>query len=110
MAGGQFVTHKSNDARHDLMKKILYDLPPRTLPQMSEGDRERHQAIMRAYKIHKQEQEELKRQERERKFACIQRAREELRLADPRLFKAASRMESNLTFPRQMRAPLHTAQ
>ncbi|KAJ1904815.1 hypothetical protein LPJ81_002273 [Coemansia sp. IMI 209127] len=98
----------NSDPRYELMKQILYQQEPRQLPELSAEDMDRHETILRAVKIHRMQESIRRRDEREAKFASMEKAYAALEKLDPRLFEAACKMEANVTFPRQMRVPTET--
>ncbi|PIA17888.1 hypothetical protein COEREDRAFT_21165, partial [Coemansia reversa NRRL 1564] len=94
--------------RYELMKNILFYRDPRSLPELSNDDLERHLTILRAQNIYKKTTSNQRTAERNRKFAAMASAYEALEKADPRLYEEACKQESNITFPRQMRVPTDT--
>ncbi|KAJ2371259.1 hypothetical protein IW150_004674 [Coemansia sp. RSA 2607] len=101
-------SHLSSDPRYEAMKQIMYQEEPRTIPELTEEDLERHQTILRADIIVKMRASKARRAEREHKFAAMEAAYEALEKADERLFKAACIKDANVVFPRQMRVPTET--
>ncbi|KAF9979839.1 39S ribosomal protein L28, mitochondrial [Modicella reniformis] len=93
----------NGDARNDLIKKVLFDAPPRPPVRMSPEDLTRHETIERAWKLVRQQ----RRQEHEkglvRKFEMMRKANAELEATSPMLFKHSQTKERNAVFPRQLR-------
>ncbi|KAJ1972043.1 hypothetical protein H4R34_005543, partial [Dimargaris verticillata] len=94
------ATHTSNDRRHDVIKKVLFDTPPRASPAMTDEDVERHAVIERAWQLFTQKAQAARDAVSKQKFARMQQAYEELRNTDYRLFLGAVHKNETLLFPK----------
>ncbi|KAJ1660133.1 hypothetical protein IWQ61_000896 [Dispira simplex] len=102
------ATHTSNDRRHDVIKKVLFDLPPReSIPETAE-DRARHETIERAWQVYVQNQTQQRKKATHTKFERMQQAFEELRQTNYRLFQGAVNKNTTLMFPHGMKVPSET--
>ncbi|KAJ1966783.1 hypothetical protein IWQ62_002254 [Dispira parvispora] len=102
------ATHTSNDRRHDVIKKVLFDLPPRESILETGEDQARHETIERAWQLYVKNQTEQREKATRTKFERMQQAFEELRQTDYRLFKGAVNKDTTLTFPHGMKVPSET--
>ncbi|OZJ04707.1 hypothetical protein BZG36_01818 [Bifiguratus adelaidae] len=98
----------SNDHRNDLIKKVLFELPPRPPITRSEEDTIRHNTITAAYKLHLTRQREERQAGLSRKFRMIQKAMDELETTNKKLYNAARTKERGILFPRQIRMATDT--
>ncbi|RUS32973.1 mitochondrial ribosomal protein L28-domain-containing protein [Jimgerdemannia flammicorona] len=98
----------SPDVRTDLIKKVLFELPPREPLELSEEDQERHETIERAWKLVKMLEREARDADLERKFRKMREAMVELERTNPKLFRGAMLGNRHVTFPRQMKIPTET--
>ncbi|KAJ2664686.1 hypothetical protein IWW48_000632 [Coemansia sp. RSA 1200] len=98
----------NSDSRYEIMKQIMYQQEPRQLPELTAEDAERHETILRAVKLHRLQESNRRRDEREAKFSAMEKAYAALEKLDPRLFEEACKKDANVTFPRQMRVPTET--
>lgn len=96
------------DARTELIKKVLFELPSREPLEVSEEDQERHETIERAWKLVKMLERETRDAELERKFRAIREAMLELERTNDKLFRGALVRNRHITFPRQMKIPTET--
>ncbi|RUS21515.1 mitochondrial ribosomal protein L28-domain-containing protein [Endogone sp. FLAS-F59071] len=101
------VEHTS-DARTELIKKVLFELPSREPLELSEEDQERNETIERAWKLVKMIEREARDAELERKFRAMREAMLELERTNERLFRGALVRNRHITFPRQMKIPTET--
>ncbi|RKP09544.1 mitochondrial ribosomal protein L28-domain-containing protein, partial [Thamnocephalis sphaerospora] len=95
------------DPRNQMLKRILFDTPPRT-PTVSEEQKAQDQVIERAWALERQRTIDAHHQELARQWAKMEEAHDELLKADARLYRVANNYEHGMAFPRQMRAPTHT--
>ncbi|PVU86033.1 hypothetical protein BB559_004246 [Furculomyces boomerangus] len=96
------------DSRHEMMRKILFEKPQKSLGELTPQDLERHDTIETAYKLFKSEQSEMKRIERDAKFRAMENAYKELENTDLTLLEDACRKSPNARFPIQLRVPTET--
>ncbi|KAF9914466.1 39S ribosomal protein L28, mitochondrial [Lobosporangium transversale] len=96
-------TSLNGDARNDLIKKVLFDVPPRPPVRMSPEDLERHETIERAWKLVRQQRKQEQEKGLARKFEMMRKANAELEAISPALFKHSQTKERNAVFPRQLR-------
>ncbi|KAJ1990531.1 hypothetical protein H4R33_001674 [Dimargaris cristalligena] len=100
--------HKSNDRRHDVIKRVLFETEPRPEIPPTPEDLARHETIERAWQLYTTQQATQRDLASRAKFERIQTAFEELRQTDYRLFKGAVNKDTTLLFPRAMKAPTET--
>ncbi|KAG0200871.1 39S ribosomal protein L28, mitochondrial [Mortierella sp. GBA30] len=93
----------NGDARNDLIKKVLFDAPPRPSVRMSPEDMTRHETIERAWKLVRQQRKQEHAENMAKKFEMIRKANAELEATSPILFKHSQTKERNAVFPRQLR-------
>ncbi|KAF9290269.1 39S ribosomal protein L28, mitochondrial [Mortierella alpina] len=96
-------TSLNGDARNDLIKKVLFDAPPRPPVRMSSEDMARHETIERAWKLVRQQRKQEHAETMAKKFEMIRKANAELEATSPLLFKHSQTKERNAVFPRQLR-------
>ncbi|KAG0368662.1 hypothetical protein BC939DRAFT_443197 [Gamsiella multidivaricata] len=96
-------TALNGDARNDLIKKVLFDAPPRPPVRMSPEDLARHETIERAWKLVRQQRKQEQEKTLARKFEMMRKANAELEATSPILFKHSQTKERNAVFPRQLR-------
>ncbi|KAG0238746.1 39S ribosomal protein L40, mitochondrial [Actinomortierella wolfii] len=96
-------TSLNGDARNDLIKKVLFDAPPRPAVRLSEEDLARHETIERAWKLVRQQRRLAQEEALAKKFEKMRQACAELEKTSTYLFKHSQSKERNATFPRQLR-------
>ncbi|KAF9913044.1 39S ribosomal protein L28, mitochondrial [Linnemannia zychae] len=96
-------TSLNGDARNDLIKKVLFDAPPRPPVRMSPEDMTRHETIERAWKLVRQQQKLEQTEGLARKFEMMRKANAELEATSAQLFKHSQTKERHAVFPRQLR-------
>ncbi|KAF9425965.1 39S ribosomal protein L28, mitochondrial [Podila epigama] len=97
------ATSLNGDARNDLIKKVLFDAPPRPPVRMTPEDMARHETIERAWKLVRQQRKQEQAEGLARKFEMMRKANAELEATSPILFKHSQTKERNSVFPRQLR-------
>ncbi|KAF9921402.1 39S ribosomal protein L28, mitochondrial [Linnemannia zychae] len=93
----------NGDARNDLIKKVLFDAPPRPPVRLSPEDMARHETIERAWKLVCQQRRLEQEESLARKFEMMRKANAELEATSPQLFKHSQSKERYAVFPRQLR-------
>ncbi|KAG0244684.1 hypothetical protein B0O80DRAFT_462165 [Mortierella sp. GBAus27b] len=96
-------TSLNGDARNDLIKKVLFDAPPRPPVRLSPEDLTRHETIERAWNLVRRLRREENEKSLARKFEMMRKANAELEATSPLLFKHSQTKERNAVFPRQLR-------
>ncbi|KAG0305190.1 39S ribosomal protein L40, mitochondrial [Dissophora globulifera] len=96
-------TSLNGDVRNDLIKKVLFDAPPRPAIRLTPEDFERHETIERAWKLVRQQRKQEQEKGLARKFEMMRKANAELEATSPVLFKHSQSKERNAVFPRQLR-------
>ncbi|GJJ76950.1 large subunit ribosomal protein L40 [Entomortierella parvispora] len=96
-------TSLNGDARNDLIKKVLFDAPPRPPVRMTPEDMARHETIERAWKLVRQQRKQEQTDALHRKFEMMRKANAELEATSPQLFKHSQTKERHAVFPRQLR-------
>jgi large subunit ribosomal protein L40 len=95
------------DSRNQLLKRILFDTPPREY-ELSEEQLAKVQVIERAWKLECDRLMNERQRILERQWKKMQEAHDELYKLDKRLYQVANNFEHGKLFPRQMRAPTMT--
>ncbi|KAF9163276.1 39S ribosomal protein L40, mitochondrial [Mortierella sp. AD011] len=96
-------TSLNGDARNDLIKKVLFDAPPRPPVRMTPEELTRHETIERAWKLVRQQRKQEQEENLARKFEMMRKANAELEATSTALFKHSQTKERNAVFPRQLR-------
>ncbi|KAF8929413.1 hypothetical protein EDD21DRAFT_185058 [Dissophora ornata] len=96
-------TSLNGDARNDLIKKVLFDAPPRPAVRLTPEELTRHETIERAWKLVRQQRKQEQEKGLARKFEMMRKANAELEATSPILFKHSQTKERNAVFPRQLR-------
>ncbi|KAG0249557.1 39S ribosomal protein L40, mitochondrial [Mortierella polycephala] len=98
----------NGDARNDLIKKVLFDAPPRPPVRLSPEELARYETIENAWKLVRQQRKQEQSEGLARKFEMIRKANAELEATSPILFKHSQSKERNSVFPRQLRTLTET--
>ncbi|KAF9538532.1 39S ribosomal protein L28, mitochondrial [Linnemannia hyalina] len=93
----------NGEPRNDLIKKVLFDAPPRPPVRLSPEDMTRHETIERAWKLVRQQQKQAQEEGLARKFEMMRKANAELEATSAQLFKHSQTKERHAVFPRQLR-------
>ncbi|KAG0347421.1 39S ribosomal protein L28, mitochondrial [Podila humilis] len=93
----------NGDARNDLIKRVLFDAPPRPSVRLSSEDMARHETIERAWKLVRQQRKQEQTEGLARKFEMMRKANAELEATSTILFKHSQTKERHAVFPRQLR-------
>jgi large subunit ribosomal protein L40 len=96
-------TSLNGEPRNDLIKKVLFDAPPRPPVRLSPEDMTRHETIERAWKLVRQQQKQAQEEGLARKFEMMRKANAELEATSTQLFKHSQTKERHAVFPRQLR-------
>jgi large subunit ribosomal protein L40 len=96
-------TSLNGDARNDLIKRVLFDAPPRPPVRLSPEDQARHETIERAWNLVRRLRREENEKSLAKKFEMMRKANAELEATSPVLFKHSQTKERNAVFPRQLR-------
>ncbi|KAI9320187.1 mitochondrial ribosomal protein L28-domain-containing protein [Dichotomocladium elegans] len=107
--GGAPGANANNDPRLEVLRRVLFEAPPRAPAIQLEGEAlEQHETIERAWKLHKMRQREQRQRTLERQFRAMQSAMAELEKTSDRLYKGAIVKSRHVTYPKQAKIPTET--